>query len=342
MKLMKRLGLLGGIAALWVYIVSDTLFRTAILRDKTSSVLEKQWVKKPLCKAEECYKRFKSSKCIRRGSEAGLRFSDFEAEIETGRKWFQEQNKERITIKAKDGVKLIAYFLPAVTDEKKVLILVHGYRNNTIRDFAGLVRFYHEMGYHLLVVHQRSHGESEGAYISFGVRERYDLKQWTEYAVRRFNGDCSVFLTGISMGGATVLMTAGLKLPKQVKGIIADCAFTSMWELFGCILKRDFHLPAFPFLHVADKISRQRAGFGFKECHTISCMKTNKVPVLFIHGGKDALIPLEMSHRNYDACAAKKMFLMIEQAGHGTCHLAGPEVYRSTVTEFMEKCERED
>lgn len=340
MKGIKPLCVGAVVAALPVYLVSDALFKTAILRDRSSSFLEKNWMKKLLCKMDGWCKQTKNRKQPDgKSMEVGLRFSDFRAEIENGKKWFQEQDKERIRMSAGDGVKLVAYYLPAAVESKKVLILMHGYRKDGLSDFAGLVRFYHEMGYHLLVPHQRSHGESEGDYICFGVKERYDLKQWTEYIVKRFEGECSIFLTGISMGGATVLMTAGLGLPKQVKGMIADCAFTSPWEMFECVLKRDCHLPVFPFLYVADRISRRKAGFGFKECSTISCMKTNQIPVLFIHGGKDDFVPMEMSSRNYDACAAKKKFLMIDRAAHGTSHLAEPEVYHSTVMEFMEKCE---
>lgn len=338
-KGMKPFWMAAVVAALPVYLVSDALFRTAILRDRSSSFLEKQWMKKLLCKMDGWCKQTKSAKSNQGKSvEAGLKFSDFTEEIEKGRKWFQEQDKERLTMTAKDGIKLVAYYLPAAVESRKILILMHGYRKDGFRDFAGLVRFYHERGYHLLMPYQRSHGESEGDAICFGVKERYDLKQWIEYMAKRFGGACSIFLNGISMGGATVLMASGLGLPQQVKGIIADCAFTSPWEMFVSVLKRDCHLPVFPFLYMADWICRRRLGFSFKECSTISCMKENQIPVLFIHGGKDDLVPLAMSSRNFDACVAKKKFLMIDRAAHGTCHLVEPEVYHSTVIEFMENC----
>ena len=334
-----------GIAALMVglpvYLVSDALFKTAILRDNSSSFLEKKWMKRLLGQMDGCYRKLqRRTKAQKEESARGLAFDDFKEELEEGRAWFLAQDKERLTMTSKDGLKLTAYYLPAKIKSEKILILMHGYRNDGYSDFAGLVKFYHEMGYHLLVPHQRSHGESEGMHICFGVKERYDLKQWTEYMVKRFEGNCDVFLSGISMGGATVLMATGLELPPQVKGIIADCAFTSAWDMFSCVLKRDCHLPVFPFLYVADLICRKRAGFGFKECSTISCMKRNQIPVLFIHGGKDDFVPMEMSSRNYEACVAKKQFLMIDRAAHGTCNLAEPAVYRSTVMEFMEKCEQ--
>ena len=107
---------------------------------------------------------------------------------------------------------------------------MHGYRAGGLTDFAGLYRFYHEQGYDLLVPFQRSHGPSEGKYICFGVKERYDCRDWAEYAVCRAGKDCNLYLSGISMGCATVLMAAGLPLPSNVRAMIGDCAFTSPKE----------------------------------------------------------------------------------------------------------------
>ncbi len=335
----KRLGAAGigaGLLLLPVYAVSNTLFETAILRDNSRSLLEQKWVRQLADRMQEVFQ--KRAKPREEGEkEPGISSEAFADEIEMGKQWFWAQEKERITMKSHDGLRLAAYYLPAKTESDKVLILMHGYRNDGFGDFACLVRFYHEMGYHLLVPHQRSHGESEGKYICFGVKERYDLKQWSEYIVKRFQGKCTVFLSGISMGGATVLMAAGLQLPGQVKGIIADCAFTSPWDIFASVLQSDFHLPKTPVLEVADLICRKRAGFAFKECSTLDCMKTNRIPVLFIHGGSDTFVPTQMSYRNYEACTAEKELLIVERAAHATSNMVEPEAYRSKVKEFMEK-----
>lgn len=47
------------------------------------------------------------------------------------------------------------------------------------------------------------------------------------------------------MGCATTLMAAGLDLPDNVKGIIADCGFTSPWDIIRHVAKERFHLPPF-------------------------------------------------------------------------------------------------
>ena len=340
----KRIGAAGigaGLLALPIYTTANALFENAILRDNSHSLLEQKWMKQLIGRLEEVFaRRAKSQEDGEK--EPGLDFSAFTDVMETGKQWFWAQEKERIVLKSYDGLRLAAYYLPARTESDKVLILMHGYRNDGFGDFSGLVRFYHEMGYHLLVPHQRSHGESEGKYICFGVKERYDLKRWTEYMVKRMKGNCKIFLSGISMGGATVLMAAGLELPRQVKGIIADCAFTSPWDIFSSIIDMNFHVPKIPVLNVADLICRRRAGFAFKECSTLDCMKTNQIPVLFIHGGADTFVPTQMSYRNYEACVAKKELLIVDRAAHATSNMVAPEIYRNKVIEFMDKCENED
>lgn len=60
--------------------------------------------------------------------------------------------------------------------------------------------------------------------------------------------DAEILLHGTSMGGATVLMMTGLKLPEQVKGVVSDCAFTSPKEVFTHVLHSMYHLPAFPLI----------------------------------------------------------------------------------------------
>lgn len=329
----KLLGIAGVLLALPVYGISNELFKLAVCRDNSVSLFQKKSVRKLADSLNDMIAGRK-----RRGQVKGLGFADFTEEMEEGKRWFQSQEKERITMRSHDGLKLVAYYLPAPVESRRILILMHGYRNKEIVwDFSNLVKFYHEQGYDLLVPFQRAHGESEGEHICFGVKERYDVAQWAEYISGRFDGRCNIFLSGISMGGATVLMAAGLKLPGQVRGIIADCGYTSPWDIFAHVLKKDCHLPKFPFLYAADYICHRKAGFHFQEGSTAKSMRENRIPVLFIHGGRDDFVPAGMSWMNYEACAAEKEIFIVDRAAHGTSNLAAPEEYRRRVIKFMEK-----
>lgn len=254
--------------------------------------------------------------------------------IKSGMQWFKDRAPERVWITSHDGLKLAADCLPA-KDAKGTLIVVHGYRSNNFLDFSCVFELYHSWGYNILAVHDRAHGESEGKYIGFGILDRYDVLDWVNYAVENIGGD--IFLDGMSMGATTVLMTSGFDLPENVKGIIADCGFTSPWEECKHVLKQNFNLPAFPLLHSCSVALKWIAGYSLDEYSTLEALKTNKIPVLFIHGSKDSFVPTYMGKQNYDACIAEKEILIIDDAEHAESFLKETERCKQALKNFLDK-----
>ena len=142
------------------------------------------------------------------------------------------------------------------------------------------------------------------------------------------------------MGCATVLMAAGLPLPSNVRAIIADCGYTSPKEILKTVLKRDYHLPAFPIMNLTELLTRWRAGFGYSDASALDAMRNCRIPVLFIHGEKDTFVPVQMSLDNYMACRAPKELLIVPGAVHAAASLQDPEGYQRAVLAFMKKYER--
>ena len=131
--------------------------------------------------------------------------------------FIRSHTTERPTITSFDGLKLQALYLPAQGEAKGTIVAFHGYRSLAPIDFALEVEFFHTLGYDVLLPYQRSHGLSQGKYITYGVKERFDCRDWAWYAARRW-GDRPLFLMGISMGCATVVMASGLELPPSTRG----------------------------------------------------------------------------------------------------------------------------
>ncbi|MBQ2880712.1 MAG: alpha/beta hydrolase [Clostridia bacterium] len=248
--------------------------------------------------------------------------------------WFKDQKPERVWIKSHDGLKLAADYLPA-KDPKGTIIVVHGYRSSNLNDFSCVFELYHSWNYNILAVHDRAHGDSEGKYIGFGILDRYDVRSWVNYAVENIGGN--IILDGMSMGAATVLMASGFDLPDNVKGIIADCGFTSPWEECKHVLKRDFKLPAFPLLYVCSFAVKCIAGYSLSEYSTLEALKTNKIPVLFIHGSSDTFVPTYMGKQNYEACIAEKELVIVEGAEHAESFLKETERCEQVLKNFLEK-----
>ncbi len=266
------------------------------------------------------------------------KWEEYKKIIHPKKEWLMQRNLEQISIKAKDGIRLNGYYLPADKPSKRLVIGCHGYTSCGLSDFAALSNFFHNIGFDCLIVDHRAHGKSEGDYVGFGILDRYDCLEWIKYIINRFNNEKEILLYGVSMGASTVLMTAGFEdFPKAVKGIIADCAFTSPYDVFAHVLKRDYKLPPFPIMNINDRMCRTKAGYGFKDYSTLTAMQTTKCPILFIHGEEDNFVPTWMSRKNYEACNAPKKLLIVKNAGHGASYYENQSEYEKAVTEFVQE-----
>ena len=251
--------------------------------------------------------------------------------------WFDAQAPERVSITSFDGLKLTGLYLPA-ENARGTMLLMHGFHSSAYRDFSCAFRLYHSLGYNILTVYQRAHGESEGKFITYGVKERFDCLEWCRYLNRRSGPEPDVFLSGISMGSSTVLMATGLELPENVRGVIADCGFTSPWDEFAYIMKKRMHLPlVHPLLDIVSAASKLIAGFGFRDYSVPRAMEKNRLPVLFVHGTADTFVPPEMTLENYAACHAPKELIMVEGAHHGESFLIETDRYVSAVKAFLSR-----
>ena len=251
--------------------------------------------------------------------------------------WMQEHGYEDVVINADDGLKLHGYFIKASQSSNRTVILAHGYTSKAFH-MHGFAKFYHEdLGFNVLVPDARAHGKSEGKYIGFGWLDRKDYLKWIDKAIELTGEKSSIVLHGISMGGATVLMTSGENLPAQVKAVVSDCAYTSAFEELSWQLKRLYHLPAFPFLYSTSLFSKLIAGYFFKEASALEQVKKTRLPILFIHGGSDIFVPHKMVNQLYDTAAGERELLIIPDAGHGLASEVDYKTYVTRVAEFLGK-----
>lgn len=249
--------------------------------------------------------------------------------------WLREHHAKDISIQSGDGLCLRGYWIPA-QEARGTVILAHGYRSTMLVDFGLAFAFYHAMGMNILVPEQRSHGRSQGKYITFGVKESDDFFRWIHFHNDTF-GEHQIVLSGLSMGASTVLYLADRELPKNVKCIIADCGFTSPKEILRTVFRATVKLPAGPSLWVTNLLARLFAGFWLKEKDTRKALASSKIPVLMIHGKDDTFVPCDMTLEGYDCCTGDKELFLVPGAGHGVSFLKAKEEYVTRVIAFLEK-----
>lgn len=265
---------------------------------------------------------------------AGTDWNQYMPLIEERKKHMLVQPHEDVYERSSDGLTLHAVYFPQ-GDEQKVVICFHGYSSQCMSDYIGLSDYYFRNGYSMLLVDQRAHGQSEGEYVGFGCLDRMDACVWFHWAVEHCGESAQIVLHGTSMGGATVLMTSSLNLPKQIKGIISDCAFTSPKEVFSHVLRTMYHLPAYPMMQIADRMSQKKAGYGLDECNSAREVRGAKVPILLIHGDADTFVPCSMCDEIAANCAPGTRKLIVKGAAHAESYYKDMEAYEQALDEFL-------
>lgn len=218
---------------------------------------------------------------------------------------------------------------------QKTAIVLHGWRNSSVT-FLFLAMIYDRElgGYNIVLPDIHAHGKSDGDMIRMGWLDRKDILCWID----AFKTDTMV-VHGVSMGGATTMMTSGETMPEGIKDIrfIDDCGYTCVWDVFRWQLHEQFGLPAFPLMYTTSLLCKVLYGWSFEEASAIEAVKRCPYPMLFIHGDADTFVPTEMVYQLYAAKPSKKRLWISKDAIHAKAYKQHRQEYIKQVREFVGK-----
>lgn len=249
---------------------------------------------------------------------------------EASRQWLSD-NGVNVSLENEEHMNLYGCYIDQ--GSSTYVIMVHGYRGDGASIISPIKNF-KKQGYNLLIPDLRGHGFSDGDYIGMGWDDRLDIIQWIDYLIQK-DQNASIILYGVSMGGATVMNVAGEKIPKQVKAIIEDCGYTSVWDVFKTHINMN-EVESEIALHMASFVTKMRAGYYLEDVKPIEQVKKSQTPILFIHGSQDNFVPFSMLDELYQAANCPKEKLVVEGAGHANSCSVGEDIYYQTIYRFIE------
>lgn len=264
----------------------------------------------------------------------------YEDIVKVGSDWMKEKfNKkevEDVYITSDDNLKLHAYLLDN-KNSKGTIILVHGYRSNPERDLYASTHEYYNMGYSLLLINQRTSEQSEGKYITYGIKECKDLIKWIKFINKRYPNK-NVYLAGISMGASTCLMSLKYVTKEMnVKCCLVDCGYISAYKEVSYCLRHYFHLNGSLFMGMINTWCKLFGHFDLKSENTIDSLSKTNIPILFAHGLIDDFVPCKNSFINYEKYNGPKQLEIFDNATHGISYLTEHERYLNVLKKFLKE-----
>jgi hypothetical protein len=210
------------------------------------------------------------------------------------------------------------WWIPADHPSDKYLVYLHGSAFNVGANVNHARRF-KELGFSVLLISYRGYGQSEGNFPT-EAQVYADAEAAWNYLVKQKGikpGDILIY--GHSLGGAVAINLA-ISHP-EAKGLIVEATFTSIADM-----GRRYKL--YRLLPVA-LITHQRFD-------SISKISRLNMPVLFLHGTEDKVVPFKMSRRLYDLAPSPKILKPIPGGGHNNSASVGGAEYLKTVGEFIQ------
>jgi len=230
--------------------------------------------------------------------------------------------------------KLAAWYIPH-DSRRLALVMVHGKDGSRTNEQNGrndeLLAALHQLGFTLLAIDLRGHGQSSSARFSFGVHESRDVLGGVDYLASQGFAKAQIGLHGVSMGAASVLIAAAQD--PTVPALIADCGYAD----FGRVLRREWthrtHLPMW-VMPASQIIGRLWLGTDMTTVRPIEHIPQIKSRVLFIHAEKDRLIPPTDSQEMAALLPGSQLWIQ-PGAQHASGFDADPEGYTRHVADFF-------
>jgi dipeptidyl aminopeptidase/acylaminoacyl peptidase len=247
-------------------------------------------------------------------------------------------NYEAVSFTTEDGVALKGWLVepPHPGAKSPAIILCHGVGANR-SDFTELAASLAKRGFFALQFDFRAHGESGGSRTSLGYHEQKDIIAALQFLTTRPGIDPRrIGIYGFSLGGSSAILAAAKT--GAFSAVVADSAFTSLRDQAREAITGFYHLPSFPFLHLAVlgyELYFQTQVDAVAPVTVIAAIAPT--PVLIIAGEGDDLIPAENGRKLFAAAKEPKDLWVIPHAEHGGTLVAAGNEYEKRVGEFFDR-----
>ncbi len=208
-----------------------------------------------------------------------------------------------------DGVALDVWVIrakgnPAQT--KGTALLLHGISESKASiPYPGMGKRLAQAGFDVVLVDLRAHGQSKGKYITFGAKEKYDIKAVMDSLSSDGQITEPFYPFGTNLGGAVAIQYAAID--PRCKAVMAVSPFKDATSIAWRICKFNAPTMSMDHFHEVLDLAAKMADFDPDEASTLKAASKLDIPLVLIHGILERTVPMESTRAVYDAAAGPKL-----------------------------------
>ena len=235
---------------------------------------------------------------------------------------------ESVVFQSKDGTKLHGWFVPAVGNATGTIVHLHGNAQNLTAHFS-FVAWLPKVGFNVFVFDYRGYGKSEGVPTRSGVYE--DSVAAIRYVKSRGDIDQDrIVVFGQSLGGANAIAAVAQNEFEGIKAVVIEATFYS----YRTIAKEKasaMGLGKKPGAAIVDAL--------IDDSHSPGPVvdRISPIPLLFVHGTSDSVVPYNHSERLLDKAKEPKELWTIPGGRHTEAFTRYGSTYRPRLVAFLKK-----
>lgn len=247
----------------------------------------------------------------------------------------------KIPIKTEDSLTIfcwyaawINYNLKYYIPSKGTIIMFHGHGSSKSGVIAEAEAFY-TLGYNVLMIDFRAHGESDGNVCTIGYEETKDVKAAYDYIAK--TGEKNIVLWGISLGASAIIKTLHDYSDVKPSKIILEMPFGSLYGAVKGTLRNN-HVPVQPIAAMLTFWGGIEHGFWAFNMNPQDYAKDVHCPVLLQRGANDIRVTEEETQAIYKNLAASdKTLVEYADCGHQSLYKKDSAKWVGVVGRFLSR-----
>jgi len=256
----------------------------------------------------------------------------------------QDADLTDVSITTRDHATLRAWLIHPHHPNGDAVLLLHGVGDNRL-GMLGYAQLLLAHGFTFLLPDARAHGLSDGTLATYGLLERNDIRQWSDFLEAQIpqgpqHSPC-IFALGESMGAAQLLQS--LDTHPHFCAVAAESPFANFREIAYDRMGQPFHLGPWvgqtvlrPLVEIAFLRARLKYNVDMQNISPQNSAAATTIPILLIHGEVDSNIPLRHSLRIH-AHAPNTQLWQVPAADHCGALSTAPQEFESRLLSWFSK-----